>query len=83
MMVKQGQNELPQQYYYRLLKAYFGSRNDKGMEEDIHFKSLFIQNLHPVTSHHLGVMANPRTATILQLREWATLSFQKHRQAKL
>ncbi|XP_072247498.1 uncharacterized protein [Leuresthes tenuis] len=33
-------------------------------------------------SYHLGVIANPHTATTQQLREWATLGFQKHRQAK-
>ena len=37
MIVKQGRNELPQQYYYRLLKAYFGFRNEVGMEEDMSF----------------------------------------------
>ena len=82
MMVKQGWNELPQQYYYCLLKAYFGFRNVVGMEEDMSFKTLFIQNLHPATSYHLGVIANPHTATTQQLCEWATLGFQKHRQAK-
>ena len=81
-MVKQGRNELPQQFCYRLLKAYFGFCNKLGMEEDMNFKVLSIQNLHPATSHHLEVIFNPRTATIVQLHEWATLGFQKHRQAK-
>jgi len=60
MKVKQGRTESPQQYH--LLKAYFGSHNEPGMEEELNFKSLFFQNLHPANSHHLGVMANPRTS---------------------
>ena len=35
------------------------------------FKTLFIQNLHPATSYHLGVISNPYTATTQQLCEWA------------
>ncbi|KAL0149597.1 hypothetical protein M9458_055124, partial [Cirrhinus mrigala] len=30
----------------RLRRAYFGARNEPGMEEDTSFKSLFLQNLH-------------------------------------
>uniref|UniRef100_A0A3B3C670 Uncharacterized protein n=1 Tax=Oryzias melastigma TaxID=30732 RepID=A0A3B3C670_ORYME len=80
MSVKQGRHEPPQHYYYRLFQAYFGTRNEPGMEEDLNFKSLFLQNLHPGTSHHLGVFANPHTATINYLRELAALGFQKQKQ---
>ena len=80
--VKQGRNELPQQFYYRLLKAYFGSHNELGMEEDINFKPLFVQNFHPATSHHLGVLANPCMVMIWQLRELATLAFQNQKQKR-
>ncbi|XP_036067098.1 uncharacterized protein LOC118598486 [Oryzias melastigma] len=81
MSVKQGRHEPPQHYYYRLFQAYFGTRNEPGMEEDLNFKSLFLQNLHPGTSHHLGVFANPHTATINYLRELAALGFQKQKQS--
>uniref|UniRef100_A0A3B3C8D9 Uncharacterized protein n=1 Tax=Oryzias melastigma TaxID=30732 RepID=A0A3B3C8D9_ORYME len=81
MSVKQGRHEPPQHYYYRLFQAYFGTRNEPGMEEDLNFKSLFLQNLHPGTSHHLGVFVNPHTATINYLRELAALGFQKQKQS--
>lgn len=48
--------------------------------EELHFKSLFVQNLHPTTSHHLGVMACPETLTSRQLREMATRGFTKQKQ---
>ena len=52
--VKQGSNDPPQQFYYRHLEAYFSSRNEPGMEDYLDLKSLFIQNLHPFTSHYFG-----------------------------
>uniref|UniRef100_A0A3B3CMS8 Uncharacterized protein n=1 Tax=Oryzias melastigma TaxID=30732 RepID=A0A3B3CMS8_ORYME len=81
MTVKQGRHEHPQAYYYRLLRAYFGVHNERGMEEDLNFKTLFIQNLHPDTSQQLGVFANPKSATIQGLRELASLAY--HRQEEL
>lgn len=78
MAVKQGRQESPQLYYHRLRQAYFGSRNEPEMEEDLNFKSLFIQNLHPTTSHHLGVAACPRSST--NLRELALKGFAKQKQ---
>uniref|UniRef100_A0A8C6ME92 Uncharacterized protein n=1 Tax=Nothobranchius furzeri TaxID=105023 RepID=A0A8C6ME92_NOTFU len=80
--VKQAKNEHPQEYYYRLLDAFFGSRNDQDMEEDPHFKTLFLQNLHPTTSHHLRGFDNPQTAPIQSLREWTCWAFQKYQQTK-
>lgn len=82
LTVKQGRHEVPQQYYHRLWTAYFGSRNEPDMEQDPSFRTVFVQNLHPATSHHLGILANPHTASIQQLREWAALAFQKQKQAK-
>uniref|UniRef100_A0A671WJS1 Uncharacterized protein n=1 Tax=Sparus aurata TaxID=8175 RepID=A0A671WJS1_SPAAU len=81
LTVKQGRQESPQEYYERLHEAYFGPKNETEMEEELHFKSLFVQNLHPSTSHHLGVMACPETLTSRQLREMATKGFNKQRQA--
>lgn len=77
--VKQERSEPPQQYYHRLRQAYFGTKNEPEMEEEVNFKCLFIQNLHPTTSHHLGVAACPRTQTSRQLRELATKGFEKQR----
>uniref|UniRef100_A0A8C1TA89 Uncharacterized protein n=1 Tax=Cyprinus carpio TaxID=7962 RepID=A0A8C1TA89_CYPCA len=54
---KQGRQETPQAYYNRLRQAYFGAHNKPDLEEDVNFKSLFLKNLHPGVSHHLGVMA--------------------------
>ncbi len=66
---KQGRQEAPQAYYNRLRQAYFGAHNEPDLEEDVNFKSLFLRNLHPGVSHHLGVMACPRSMTIQQLRD--------------
>ncbi|KAK2814209.1 hypothetical protein Q5P01_000704 [Channa striata] len=81
MNVKQGRHECPQVYYRRLLRAYFGSKNEPWMEEDLNFKTLFIKNLHPATSTHLGIAANPRNSTSQHLRELASLGFAKHQEA--
>ncbi|KAF7643479.1 hypothetical protein LDENG_00238730, partial [Lucifuga dentata] len=75
--IKQGKQEPPQKYYYRLRKAYFGSQNEPNMEEDVNFKTVFIQNLHPSTSQHLGITACPRTMDSQQLRDMTTKGFLK------
>ncbi|KAI4887718.1 hypothetical protein NFI96_006847 [Prochilodus magdalenae] len=79
--VKQLSQESPQLYYKRLFHTYFGARNEPGMEEDLHFKTLFVENLHPSTSYHLGVAACPRTLSSKQLRDLALKGFAKHQQA--
>ena len=81
MNVTQGKQESPLLYYQRLRKAFFGPRNEPGMEEDINFKSLFVRNLHPTTSQPLGIGACPRTMSSSQLREMAMKGFTKNRQA--
>ena len=82
LLVKQQKQESPQQYYTRLRQAFFGTRNEPGMEEDLHFKSLFVQNLHPSTSHYLGVSACPRSLSSRQLRELALRGFLKLQQSE-
>ncbi len=52
---RQGRHEPPQSYYSRLRQAYFGTRNESDMEDELKFKTLFLRNLHPGISHHLGV----------------------------
>ncbi len=52
---RQGRHDTPQAYYSRLRQAYFGTRNDSDMEDELNFKTLFLRNLHPGISHHLGV----------------------------
>uniref|UniRef100_A0A8C5HU23 Uncharacterized protein n=1 Tax=Gouania willdenowi TaxID=441366 RepID=A0A8C5HU23_GOUWI len=69
--IKQGKNESPQQYYHTLLQAYFGNRNDAGMEEEEQLKKLFLRNLHHHTSIHLGVTADPYTMSSQKLRDLA------------
>ncbi len=66
---RQGRHDTPQAYYSRLRQAYFGTRNESDMEEELNFKTLFLRNLHPGISHHLGVLACPRTMNIQQLRD--------------
>lgn len=70
---KQGRHESPQVYYNRLRRA--------DMEEDLNFKTLFLRNLHPGVSHHLGIMACPRSMTIQQLRDLAHKAFGKQKMA--
>ncbi|XP_048861245.1 myosin-11-like [Brienomyrus brachyistius] len=79
--VKQNRQEAPQAYYNRLRRAYFGSRNEPGMEEDANFKALFLRNLHPTITHYLGLMACPHTMTSQQLRDLAIKAYHKQRAA--
>uniref|UniRef100_A0AAV2K732 Gag protein n=1 Tax=Knipowitschia caucasica TaxID=637954 RepID=A0AAV2K732_KNICA len=68
LTVRQARNEPSDAYYHRLRQAYFGNQNYQNMEEDKHFKALFIQNLHPSLSLLLGVTACPVTQNMRQLR---------------
>ncbi|XP_016104650.1 uncharacterized protein [Sinocyclocheilus grahami] len=79
--IKQGRQEVPQAYYNRLRQAYFGAHNEPDLEEDVNFKSLFLRNLHPGVSHHLGVMACPRSMTIQQLRDLTQKAYNKQKMA--
>ncbi|XP_016326186.1 uncharacterized protein LOC107676187 [Sinocyclocheilus anshuiensis] len=81
MDLKQGRQETTQAYYNRLRQAYFGARNEPGMEQDFNFKILFLRNLHPTVSHHLGVLACPRTMSTQQLRDLAQEAYAKQRTA--
>ncbi len=56
---RQGRHEPPQAYYSRLRQAYFGTCNEPDMKDELNFKPLFLRNLHPIVSHHLGVLACP------------------------
>ncbi|XP_048040639.1 uncharacterized protein LOC125264884 [Megalobrama amblycephala] len=78
---KQGRHETPQVFYSRLRLAYFGSRNEQNMEEELNFKTLFLRNLHPGVSHHLGVLACPRTMSAQQLRDLAHKAYCKQKMA--
>ena len=77
MDLKQARLETPQAYYERLRLAYFGPRNEAFMEEDVSFKTLFLRNLHPTQSAHLGVLVCPRTLSIQQLRDLAHKAYVK------
>ncbi|XP_073701560.1 uncharacterized protein [Garra rufa] len=78
---KQGRHESSQAYYSRLREAYFGARNEPDMEQDMNFKTLFLRNLHPAVSHHLGVLACPQTMTSQQLRDLAHKAYGKQKMA--
>ncbi len=64
---RQGRKETPQAYYSRLRQPYFETRNESDMEDELNFKTLFLRNLHPGISHHLGILACPRTMNIQRL----------------
>ncbi len=78
---RQGRHEPPQAYYSRLRQAYFGTRNDSDMEDELNFKTLFLRNLHPGISHHLGVLACPRTMNTQQLRDLVQKAYYKQKMA--
>ncbi len=80
---KQGRQEAPQAYYNRLRQAYFDAHNEPDLEEDVNFKSLFLRYLHPGVSHHLGVMACPRSMTIQQLRDLTQKAYNKQKMASM
>ncbi len=79
--MRQGRHEPPQAYYSRLRWAYFGTRNEPDMEDELNFKTLFLRNLHPGVSHHLGVLACPRTMNAQQLRDLAQKAYGKQKMA--
>ncbi|XP_051563271.1 uncharacterized protein LOC127446405 [Myxocyprinus asiaticus] len=81
MDLKQGRQETTQTFYNRLRQAYFGARHEPGMEEEFNFKTLFLRNLHPTVSHHLGVLACPRTMSTQQLRDLSHKAYAKQRTA--
>ncbi len=78
---RQGRHKPPQAYYSRLRRAYFGTRNEPDMEDELNFKTLFLRNLHPGISHHLGVLACPRTMNIEQLRDLVQKAYGKQKMA--
>lgn len=78
LAIEQGRHETPRVYYHRLRRAYFRARHEPGMEEDTSFKSLFLRKLHPIVSHHLGIMAC-HTMPIQQLRDLTQKAFNKHK----
>ncbi len=78
---RQGRHEPPQAYYSRLRRAYFGTRNEPDMEDELNFKTLFLRNLLPAVSHHLGVLACPRTMNAQQLRDLVQKAYGKQKMA--
>lgn len=76
--LKQGRQEIPPAYYNYLR---FGSWNKPDMEEDEHFKVLFLRNLHSTQSHYLGFIACPHTMTIPRLCDLVTKAYHQQRAA--
>ncbi|XP_034048556.1 uncharacterized protein LOC117529801 [Thalassophryne amazonica] len=77
LKVKQGRKESPRVYYNLLLLAYFGTRNEPDMEEDLSFRTLFVENLHPAPSFHLGILGDPKEVDIQCLRDLALKGFTR------
>ncbi len=51
------------------------------MEDELNFKTLFLRNLNPGISHHLGVLACPRTISTQQLRDLVQKAYGKQKMA--
>ncbi len=51
------------------------------MEDELNFKTLFLRNLHPAVSRHLGVLACPLTMNAQQLRDLAQKAYGKQKMA--
>ncbi len=79
--MRQGRHEPPQTYYSRLRQAYVGTRNESDMEDELNFRTLFLRNLHPGISHHLGVLVCPRTMNNQQLRDLVQKAYGKQKMA--
>ena len=79
--VRQGRSEDPRHYYARLRDTFFGLLNEADMEENVDFKSLFINNLHPSTSHYLGISADPKHMSSRELRDMAMKGFNRYKQS--
>ncbi len=77
----QGCHKPPQAYYSRLRRAYFETRNEPDMEDELNFKNLFLRNLHPGISHHLGVIACTRKMNTQQLRDLVQKAYGKQKMA--
>ncbi len=79
LATRQGRHETPQAYYSQLRQAYFGTRNESDMEDELNFKTLFLRNLHPGISHPLGVLACPRAMNTQQLRDLVQKAYCKQK----
>ncbi len=51
------------------------------MEDELNFRTLFLRNLHHGISHHLGVLAYPRTMNTQQLRDLVQKAYGKQNMA--
>uniref|UniRef100_A0A8C1QRP9 Uncharacterized protein n=1 Tax=Cyprinus carpio TaxID=7962 RepID=A0A8C1QRP9_CYPCA len=79
MDLKQGRLENPQTFYSQLRKAYFGARNEPGMQQDVNFKTLFLRNLHASWSFHLGVSACPCSMSTQESWDLAHKAYTKQK----
>ncbi len=79
--MRQGRHKPSQAYYSQLRRAYFGTRNEPDMEDELNFKTLFLRNLPPGISHHLGVLACPRTMNTQQLWDLVQKAYGKQNMA--
>ncbi len=81
LVTRQGRHKPPQDYCSRLRRAYFGTRNEPDMEDELNFKTLLLRNLHPGISHHLGVLPCPQSMNTQQLRDLEQKAYGKQKMA--
>ena len=75
--VKQRDGEQVRIFYKRLMKAFFGTNNTPGMEEDVHFKALFLNNLLPSIKKHFPLGVKSEKICAAKLRNLAQEAFSR------
>ena len=77
MFTHQRKSEKVNQFYNRFRIAFFGNKNLPDMEEDVNFKDLFLNNLHPSIKKHLPIGINSNRVRAAELRSLAREAFDR------
>ncbi|XP_061587553.1 uncharacterized protein LOC133452322 [Cololabis saira] len=78
--IKHQESETPKDYYWRLRAAFFQGRNTPGLENDRHFKSLFLHNLHESVRCKVTLYCSGRRdLKMREIRGYAELAWETQR----
>ena len=76
LRVRHQRSEPPRAYFSRLHTAYFEGRATPGLEEDAHFQSLFLHNLHGSIRTEVKVACRRKRHTMLEMRRLAHMVWE-------